>query len=215
MPTNILLNHTNMHNQAAIREIRNTKYPSIRQFTKYSSCTNYSIYSITLVDLHITHLDLHVVAIGTHQWPIICKLPTQTKTVKSSQLCPTTSICTPPCQVHWTGQVVVKDERQNHSYVTHRCRQTRAFTCTHLMRRPGHRHMYTVSFQEPPNQNPYIPTDFKDIYGFPLVGNYIIYGGTQAGTSRYKCKQCRSTKSLISTRSWVPRSHYTYHAVSY
>ena len=39
---------------------------------------------------------------------------------------------------------------------------------------------------------------------------YIIYGGTHAGASRYKCKQCRSTKSLIRTRAWVPRawSHY-------
>ena len=39
-PANILLNHTNIHNQATIREIIITKYPSKQQFTAYSSCEN-------------------------------------------------------------------------------------------------------------------------------------------------------------------------------
>ena len=89
---NILLNHTNIPFQTAIHEIfimQNLEH------IQYNSCGS-AYYSS----------DLHVVVIGTHQWPIICKLMTQTKTVKSSQLCTTTSICTPPCQDHWTGQVV-------------------------------------------------------------------------------------------------------------
>ena len=43
---NILLNHTNIHNQAAIREIKNATYPSKLQFAKYSPRENERLYGV-------------------------------------------------------------------------------------------------------------------------------------------------------------------------